>query len=105
MPKSLTALTEKQFLAQVLDLATLYHWRAYHPYLSIKSASGFPDVVLTRPGEPVLFVELKTDTGRVTPAQAAWLADLALATGTESYLWRPYDFDAIVARLRQGGPV
>ena len=36
-----------------------------------RTANGFPDLVLARDGE-VLFLELKTETGRLTTEQAGW---------------------------------
>ena len=93
--------TEKGFLAAVVDVARLYHWRVYHPYLSVRSAAGFPDLVLVKAGEPVIYAELKRDDGRLTAAQAAWLEALRQARGTEVYCWRPADFSAIVARLQR----
>lgn len=83
----------------VIDLAQLGGWKVFHPYLSIRSSPGFPDMVLTRPGDPVLYVEIKLDGKQPTPAQQAWLEALAQATGTEVYCWRPSDWTAIAARL------
>lgn len=39
----------------------------------------------------LVFAELKSTRGRVTPEQQAWLDQLP-ATGTETYLWRPADW-------------
>ena len=64
--------TEASFQRAVCDLAALGGWRVYHGYLSIRSAPGFPDLVLTRPGDCVLYVEIKLDGKRPTPAQAAY---------------------------------
>ena len=85
-------MTEKQFQAQVVELATLYGYRVYHTFNSRRSAPGFPDLVLARSGA-VLFVELKTTTGKVSKAQAEWLD----ATGGEC--WRPTDWPHIEATL------
>jgi hypothetical protein len=68
--------TEKQLQAQVVQLASLTGWRCYHTFDSRRSAPGFPDLLLVRPPR-CLFVELKTTTGRLRPAQAAWLEALA----------------------------
>ena len=60
-------LTERQFQRQVLDLARLCGYRAYHTHDSRRSQPGFPDIVLVNPERRhTLFVELKTSTGRVT---------------------------------------
>lgn len=82
-----------------MDLARLLGWRCYHPWLSARSTPGFPDLVLVRPPR-ILFVELKTERGKVTPAQQAWLDALAACPGCEVDLWRPRDLDAAAATLR-----
>ncbi len=92
-------LTEKEFLLQVSEVARLYRWRVYHPWLSIRSERGWPDVALCRPPRLIL-AELKTDRGKVTPHQAEWLALLGACPGIEVHLWRPADFDAIAEALR-----
>ena len=101
MPRTRPRETEASFMRAVCELAALGGWRVFHPYLSIRSAPGFPDLLLTRPGEPVIYAELKLDGKQPTPAQAAWLDALAQATGTEVYCWHPEDWLAIAARLLQ----
>ena len=91
--------TEAQFLAQVIQVARLFHWRAYHPALSKWSERGWPDLALCRPPR-LLLVELKTERGKITPQQQEWLDDLARCPGVESFVWRPQDFEAIVEILR-----
>jgi len=91
------ALTEKQFQSQVMSLAKVFGWRAYHPYLSIHSERGFPDLTLVR--ERIVFAELKTEKGRLTEHQEEWLGLLGSA-GAEVYVWRPSDFDALTEILR-----
>ena len=94
----LASISEKQFQAQVVELAQLFGWLVYHTYDSRRSAHGFPDLVLVR-GERVLFVELKRQDGKATPKQRVWLEALK-AAGQEVYLWRPSDWDALEAVLR-----
>lgn len=91
--------TEADFRRAVCDLATLHGWRwVYFPdSRTVQGAPGLPDLLLTRHGR-LLFVELKTQTGRVRAEQHAWLAALA-ATAAETYIWRPSDWRAIEARL------
>ena len=93
--------TEKDFTAAVRDLAKLFGWRWYHPFLSKWSEKGYPDVTLVR--ERIIFAELKTDTGKLTPSQEEWLAALKDASA-ETYVWRPRNFDAIVETLRNTHP-
>lgn len=56
------------------------------------AAKGFPDLVCYR-GRRLLFVELKTATGRVSPEQEDWIAALK-DCGQEAHLIRlPADYD------------
>lgn len=59
-------------------------------------AKGWPDLVLVR--DRVIFVELKTKTGRVRPEQTEWI-ELLEAARQEVYVWRPSDFDWAVKVL------
>ncbi len=95
-------MTEAAFQKMVITLARLCGWRVYHTYDSRRSQAGFPDLVLIR-GQLLLFVELKTDTGRVTAEQKAWLAALAEA-GQDVWVWRPADWPAIEAILARENP-
>src|SRR5438093_187268 len=53
--------------------------------------AGFPDWVLAHPGhERVIYAELKTEIGRVSPEQRRWL-DVLTASGHEVHVWRPRD--------------
>lgn len=91
-------LLEHAFQQQVEGLARVYRWRRYHTHDSRRSNAGFPDLVLVR-GPELLFVELKTRTGRVRPEQHDWLDALRAVPGIEVYLWRPDDWDALHQRL------
>jgi hypothetical protein len=97
-------ISEKAFMTAVLRLAKQYGWMSYFTWSSKRSPEGFPDLVLAHPSPerdtPIIVAELKTDTGQCTPAQVAWLAALAGASGVVSEIWRPADLDAIVQRLR-----
>jgi hypothetical protein len=79
---------EKALQGQILQLCKLYNWRAYHTFLSVRSEPGFPDLVLVR--DRVLYREIKTDVGKVTPAQKAWL-DALLWAGADVGVWRETD--------------
>lgn len=92
-------ISEKQFMAQVIQLARMCGWLCYHTFTSRCSPAGYPDLCMVRPPS-VLFVELKTDTGRPSPSQRVWLEALARCPGVECHLWRPGDWDAIAERLK-----
>lgn len=98
-PSRRDQLTEAQWLKQVRQLAELLGWTFYHPWLSRFSPRGFPDIVLCRPPR-LLFAELKTDTGRLTPDQERWI-ELLRACRQEVYVWRPSDWDEMVAVLHR----
>lgn len=83
------AMSEDQLLAEVRELAATFGWMTYHTHDSRRSEPGFPDLVLIR-GDRVLYRELKTNRGRLTPEQSAWLGALNEA-GCEGGLWRPAD--------------
>ncbi len=92
--------TEREFQGAVIDLARALGWTVYHPWLSVRSAAGFPDLVLVRPPR-VVFAELKTERGRVSPAQERWLALLRACPGVEAYVWRPGEWNSVSAVLRR----
>jgi hypothetical protein len=83
----LEAESEKQFQAAVVDLARRLGWRVFHPWLSLHSASGWPDLFMVRPPRAIA-AELKAERGVVSAAQRGWLADLARA-GVETHIWWP----------------
>ncbi len=91
-------LTEKEFTRQVRDLAELLGWKFYHPWLSIHSPRGFPDLALCRPPRLIL-AELKTERGQVSEAQTEWLEMLGACPGIEVYLFRPSQLDEIAKVL------
>jgi len=92
-------ITEKELLQQVRELASLCGWLVYHTYDSRRSPEGFPDLVLVR-GDKVIFAELKSEKGRMSPEQRMWLDALEKVRRAETCLWRPSDWDRIVEVLR-----
>lgn len=95
--------------AKIMDLARLYGWRrahfrtAYQPgaekwVTPMSGEKGFPDLVLVR-GPRLIFAELKSDRGRVSKDQRAWL-DMLEGTCAEVYEWRPADYDEITEVLK-----
>ncbi len=90
---ALRTLTEAQFQRQVVDLAELYGYRCHHPWISIHSSSGWPDIALFRPGR-FLLAELKTQRGKLSPAQHDTI-DLLRLAGVEVHIWRPSQLEEI----------
>lgn len=93
--------TERQFQAQVERYARLCGWLVYHTAFSVRSPSGFPDLVCVRDGR-LAIAELKSAAGRLTPAQEDWLAAFGAVPGVTVRVWRPTDEDwaEIEATLR-----
>lgn len=94
---------ERDFQANVTRVLDLFGWRWYHTFDSRRSVAGFPDVVAVRRGR-VLFLELKGERTRVDRAQFGWAADLLQAAEVndhvEYHLWRPSDWETLMAVLR-----
>jgi len=90
-------ITEKQFQRQVIDLARIYKWEVYHTWNSLHSNRGWPDLVLAKP-PMILFVELKTDKGKLTPDQAKWIHLLG-DCNCLAYCWKPSNWNLIVQTL------
>lgn len=103
---------ERDFQAQVIELARMTGWRVAHfrPAMDSKGrwktavagdGAGFPDLVLARPGK-LLFRELKSNTGKVEPEQVAW-GDALRAAGADWAVWRPRDWPFIEQALMRRG--
>src|SRR6188474_2194580 len=101
--------TEARFQQRVVEAAALYGWRHCHTRKATvrsgqiatpTSVPGWPDLVLwsARHGS-VMFVELKTDRGSLTPQQVEVLESLSQA-GAHVAIWRPRDWSLITAFLR-----
>lgn len=90
---------EKQWMANVLDLAKMNGFHCYHTYDSRRSQPGFPDLVLVHPfRQRVLFRELKTDSGKISTAQLQWIGILG-AAGADVEVWRPSDLEKVAGQL------
>ena len=92
-------ITEKEFMAQVVELAKALNWTVYHPYDSRRSSYGYPDLTMVRPPR-VIFMELKNEKGRLTIPQEWWQDDLKKCPGVEYYERRPSDWNEIVEVMR-----
>lgn len=95
---------------QLLEVAARFGWLRAHFRPAQRAdgtwrtpvsgdGKGFPDLWLVRRGRLVV-VEAKAGRGRVTAEQRRWLDELAQVPGVEVYVWRPDDWDAVVAALR-----
>ena len=111
--------SEADFQQAVIDAARYCGWLCSHfrPARTEKGwrtpvaadGMGFPDLVLVR--DRVLFVELKTDTGKLSAEQAIWRSMIEAALSSwlyscaqgdvfevlpfEHFVWRPRDWTQI----------
>lgn len=92
-------MSEGQLQANVMDAVKTLGLLGYHTFDSRRSTPGFPDLVIVG-ARGVIYRELKTATGRVTPAQRHWITALR-AAGQDADVWRPQDWpDRITRELR-----
>jgi hypothetical protein len=109
-PEGLPPILEKAFQSQVIDLAKLFGWRVNHqrPAMSkngrwitaTQGHTGFPDLVLAHlERQMVIFAELKSEAGRLTPEQEEWASVLIDCPGLYR-CWRPSDWLEIERILR-----
>ena len=98
-------MTENDLLLNVVAMAKQFEWTVYHARPAMHQSgnwstptmgdNGFPDLCLCRRGR-VIFAELKTMKGRVSPEQRNWLDELEGTepkTGSvEVYVWRPLEW-------------
>lgn len=90
---------EVELLAKVKELAEYTGWMVYHTYDSRRSDEGFPDLVLVK--DRVIFAELKSEKGKLSPKQLEWIGGLRDLAGAAVCVWRPSDFDEIARVLQQ----
>ena len=90
------AMSERDLQESVRALATGFGLCYFHDHDARQNYSGLPDVIAVGPGG-VLWRELKSETGTLTPAQRKW-RDALQAGGADWDLWRPSDLlDGTVA--------
>jgi len=90
-------MTETQYQQRITDTCDLLGVTWHHETDSRRSKAGFPDLVLV--GNRVIFAELKTQRGKMSPQQRFWASALTNAEGVEYHLWRPSDWPEVYQRL------
>ena len=93
----LADMTEKDWAAQVAQLARQLGWKRYHTYRSERSEPGWPDEALVR--DRLILLELKTEKGKLSDAQKDWIRRL-IDANAEVYVARPRHLDEL-ARVLQ----
>ena len=100
-PDPLPALTEAVWQGTIMRVLKDAGFMTYHTHDSRRSPSGWPDVAAIKPTGGTLYLcELKTETGIVSQAQAAWLEALGGCTGVVAEVWRPSMLQEVVDKLR-----
>lgn len=104
------AMTEKTFQAQVMQLARLNGWKAYHAPPNVivcptckrkvyqQMEPGLPDCIFIK-APRVIWAELKREKGGKFSADQQFTLAALEAAGQEVYRWRPSDWAQIVAVL------
>ena len=91
-------LSERDFQKQVVELAKTLGYKVYHPYRSDKSEPGWPDLALVK-GDTLFLWELKTERGKLSPAQTEWMAALQEVREVRCALVKPSDWNDITRIL------
>lgn len=81
---------ERDLQNNVIKLCTTQGQLVYHTYDSRRSQAGFPDLVIVG-SKGLIYRELKSDKGRLSPEQVFWLECLVTA-GADAAVWRPADW-------------
>jgi hypothetical protein len=107
MTRMFSEITEAQFLDQVKQVATINQWLIDHtPTMQHRPGMyrtgglvGKPDLCLiSLRGQGIIYAELKTMDGRLSPAQKI-VGNALTQNGAEYYVWRPNQIDLIIERL------
>ena len=106
MSEGFSYTTEADLRATVVQMALLTGWMVYSTPDSRKvwprsTAVGFPDLILLKDGV-LLFIELKTEAGKLTITQQNWQAELSKVQGVQTRIWRPSDLEKVGAILGMG---
>ncbi len=92
-------ISEDHLLATVIGIAKANNFLCYHTWRSTHSQAGYPDLCCVRNERNadggvtsrLIYIELKSSRGRVSPAQREWLQALSQVPGVEVYCWTPED--------------
>ena len=103
--------SERLWQERVIQIAATCQWDAHHikpgrygNTYKTDGLAGMPDLILIgRKGQGIIFAELKTAKGKLSPMQEARLSQL-MSNGCEVHLWRPSDEQRVVDRLSRRIP-
>lgn len=108
-------MSEDDLKDAVLENAALFGWLVHHDRparvmkagvetwrTNIEGDKGFPDLVLVHAAHGVLFRELKSEKGLVSPEQQDWLNRIT-GGGGNAGVWRPTDWTSgVIERTLRG---
>jgi hypothetical protein len=86
-------MSESDWQRRVTDYCDWLGLKWYHQPDSRMSNKGWPDLVIGGPRKAI-FVELKTEKGRVTREQQDWINTLK-HSGATVFVWRPSDWPEV----------
>lgn len=90
---------ESELQAEIVSVAKKLSYMTYHTYNSQRSDFGWPDLVCANEDKHrVLFIECKSDAGKPSDEQLAWLDALARCD-QEVYIVYPKHLDEIIQIL------
>ena len=95
---ALTAMSERQLQEAIIEVAELHCWMVYYTHDSRLSKAGFPDLMMVRDGV-LLALELKTESGRLTPEQTEWIDGLQAVPCVKAALVHPRDLDRPITKV------
>lgn len=102
----LHAISEDDLQQNCNDLCRALGLPYYHTHDSRRSPEGFPDLVtFDISGQHLIIRELKTMTGKESPAQLRWLDWLSRVKRISAGVWRPDSWtDGTIERVLRGQP-
>jgi hypothetical protein len=91
---------ERDFQQRVTEVLNLHGWRVYSiPDSRRASVKGFPDICAWNPKrDELMFIELKAEKGRLSPAQKTVLDELKRIAPT--YVFKPSQWDEFLQVAR-----
>jgi hypothetical protein len=106
-------ISEKEWTDLAIVYATALGWHVSHQrpamtkggnwVTAISGHKGYPDLTLAHKRWGQVWIELKSHSGRLDPAQVEW-RDIILLGGGRWYLLKPKDFDTLM-KILDGQPV
>ena len=82
------AMSERDLQESVRQLCRALDLPYYHTHDARRSPEGWPDCAIVA-ADTLILRELKTMTGKPTPAQLRWLDALSRCTRIDAGIWRP----------------